>query len=192
MNGIENIIKRIADEAEQNAAEIISRAEAEAAEIRADYDKKCSEKKAEIIARGETVAKEREDRLRGGFELAARKELLAKKQELISRAFDAAKRRLESLSGDELIKTLATLALRAANGGAGEIILSPETRRECGEKVLAACAENKSIRLSVETREIGGGLILRDGASEVNCSFAALVESLREELSREISDILFG
>lgn len=192
MNGIENIIKRIADEAEKNAAEIISRAEAEAAEIRADYDKKCAEKKEEIIARGESVAKEREDRLRGSLELAARKELLSKKQELISRAFDAAKKKLDSLSGDELTVTLSALALRAANGGAGEIILSPETRRACGEKVLEACAENKNIRLSPETREIGGGLILRDGTSEVNCSFAALVESLRDELSREISDILFG
>ena len=192
MNGIENIIKRIADEAEKNAAEITARAEAEATEIRAEYDKKCAEKKAEIIARGESVAKEREDRLRGSFELAARKELLSKKQELISRAFEAAKNKLESLSGDDLVKTLSALALRAANGGAGEIILSPKTRRECGEKVLAACSENKNIRLSLETREIGGGLILRDGTSEVNCSFAALVESLRDELSRKISDILFG
>ncbi len=192
MNGIENIIARITSEAEQNAARIISCAEAEAAEIRSEYDKKCAEKKAEIIARGEKLAAERESRIRGGFELAARKELLTKKQELISRAFDAAKAKLDALSSEELVSTLATLGLRAANGGAGEIILSPETRREYGEKVLSACADNKNIRLAVETRAIGGGLILRDGAAEVNCSFAALVESLRDALSREISDILFG
>ena len=192
MNGIENIIARITSEAEAEAARIISTAETEAAEISAEYEKKCAEKKEGILAEGEALAKEREARLRGGFELAARKELLAKKQELISRAFDEAKKKLSAQTGDELVETLSTLALRAANGGAGEIILSSATRREYGEKVLAACAENKNIRLAVETREIGGGLILRDGTAEVNCSFAALVESLRDELSREISDILFG
>ena len=192
MNGIENITKRIADDAEKEALKIISEAEKEAEAVRKEYAKKGEDIRNAIIERGKKSASERESRLCGVAGLEARKTSLAKKQELISRAFDAAIKKLSDLSDDERADALAALALRAADGGKGEIILSASERAAIGDKIIAKCAANSGITLSAETREIGGGLILRDGASEVNCTFEALVYGQRDTLGREIADILFG
>lgn len=192
MNGIENITKRISDEAEKNATQIIARAREEARAICEEYTQRSEEMKNSLTERGEKSAKEREERLRGTHDLEARKAMLGKKQELISRAFDMAVNKLESSEGDERAGILATLALRAANGGEGEIILPAADKAKLGAKILAKCAENKNITISDETREISGGLILRDGSAEVNCTFRTLVNELRDELSREVADILFG
>ncbi len=192
MNGIENITKRISDEAERNAAQIIARAQEQARVICEEYRQKSEEIKNSLTERGEKSAKEREERLRGTHDLEARKAMLEKKQELISRAFDMAANKLESSEGDERAEILATLALRAANGGKGEIVLSAEDKAELGAKILEKCSENKNITISDETRELGGGLVFREGSAEVNCTFRTLVTELRDELSREVADILFG
>lgn len=192
MNGIENITNRIADEAEKTAREIITAAEAEARAMREEYARKGEGIKEKRLARGRAAAAGIASRRSGAAELEAKRAALSKKQELISRAFDEAAKKLSALSGDERADVLARLALRAADGGSGEIILSEAERKELGRKVLKKCAENKNIALSDETREIGGGLILKDGAAEVNCTFSALVAELRESLSREVADVLFG
>ena len=72
------------------------------------------------------------------------------------------------------------------------MILSKEEKAKIGEKILKKTAENKNITLSDETRDIGSGLILRDGASEVDCTFRTLVMQLRDGMSREVADVLFG
>lgn len=192
MNGIENITKRISDEAEKNAAQIIARAQEEARVICEEYRQKSEEIRHSLTERAEKNAKEREARLRGTYELEARKATLEKKQELISLAFDRAANKLESSEGDERCEIFAKLALRAANGSKGEIILSASDKSKLGAGILAKCAANKNITLSDETREMGGGLVFRDGSAEVNCTFRTLVAELRDELSREVADILFG
>ena len=192
MNGIENIIARISEEAEKSAAQIIRRAEEEARAITEEYKAKSDAIKREISERGQKTADERMARISGAGELDARKAALARKQELISDAFEAAVKKLESLDDAERVKVLVRLALSAADGGPGEIILSKRDSASIGEKVLSGCSENKNITLSDETREIGGGLILRTGKAEVNCSFRALAFELRDELSIAVADILFG
>ncbi len=47
------------------------------------------------------------------------------------------------------------------------------------------------LRLSQETRDIDGGLILKDGSVEVNCAFGTLLRFLRESMSSEVASILF-
>lgn len=47
------------------------------------------------------------------------------------------------------------------------------------------------LTLSGETREMAGGLILRDGQVEVNCAFETQLRVLREEMTAEIAAILF-
>lgn len=192
MNGIENITKRIAEEAEAEAKKILADAEAEALRIRSEYEGLCAKKREEILARGKKIADERASRISGAATLEAKKAALTKKQELISDAFSAACEKLSKLSDDKRALAVARLALLAANGGKGEIILSKAERDAIGAKVIANCSGNTGITLSEETREIGPGLIFRDGTAETNCTFRALVEELRDRMSREIADILFG
>ncbi len=192
MNGIENIIKRIDEDTEKRVSAIIESANAKALEVAAEYAEKCKAVKAEGEARAKKAADEKLTRICGANDLEARKSILAKKQALISDAFVAAAEKLSALPDEKRADTLAGIALRAADGGKGEIILSPSERALIGEKILEKTAENKNITLSEETRDIGSGLILRDGAAEVDCTFRTLVMQLRDNLSREVADVLFG
>jgi len=59
MNGIENIIKRIEKDTETKAADIISRARVDAAEIAKEYEEKCKEIEAAGKERAEKAAQDR-------------------------------------------------------------------------------------------------------------------------------------
>ena len=48
------------------------------------------------------------------------------------------------------------------------------------------------LTLSGETREIDGGLILRDGQVEVNCAFETQLRVLREDMTAEVAAVLFA
>ena len=47
------------------------------------------------------------------------------------------------------------------------------------------------LTLSQETREMAGGLILRDGSVETNCAFETQLRVLREEMAAQVAGILF-
>lgn len=48
------------------------------------------------------------------------------------------------------------------------------------------------LRLSKETRNIPGGVILSAGGVEVNCAFDTLVRLVRPQVERQVADILFA
>lgn len=192
MNGIENIIKRISDDAELEAKKIVADAENEALKIAEDFEKKISAMSEKNLDSANKKAEEEISRLVGGYRLEEKKKTLAKKQELISLAFDAAYDKLISLSDDERADVICALAKKASGGKEGEIILAAEDFDKLFDKVSSRLSQNANIRVSNERADISGGLIFRSGATEINCSFRALVDELRDGMSREIADILFG
>lgn len=191
MNGIDNITKRIADEGENAAREIIAAAEAEARALRAEYAKKAEGVREKILVRAGKDAEDAAFRIESAASSDVRRSYLAKKQELISEAFIKAEEKLASLSGDELVLALASLAIRAADGESGELILA-EKDASLKEKILAKCSENKGITVSEKMHSLGGGFIFKRGNTEINCTFSRLAHELREELQLEIAEILFG
>lgn len=48
------------------------------------------------------------------------------------------------------------------------------------------------LTLAQDTREMAGGLMLRDGNVEVNCAFETQLRVLREEMAAEVAGILFS
>lgn len=48
------------------------------------------------------------------------------------------------------------------------------------------------LTLAQETREMDGGLILRDGQVEVNCAFETQLRVLREDMTAQVAAILFA
>lgn len=55
----------------------------------------------------------------------------------------------------------------------------------------AVLAGTGMLTLSEETRPMAGGLILRDGRVETNCSFEVLIRLQRGALSAEVAQVLF-
>ena len=73
--------------------------------------------------------------------------------------------------------------------------LVKDTLKEVGNAVVTAVGQLKTgtaFTLSPESREMAGGLILKDGNVEINCSFETQLRLLRESLAADVAGILFS
>lgn len=198
MNGIDRITDRIEADAREQAKAIIAEAEAKCAEIRKENEKKAQERYLQLIRNGTKDCESGLERRKSAAEMDAKKSVLALKQDCVAEAFDMAKRRLADMPEDSYVGFLASLAASAAADGSGEIILSARDRERCGKAVLeranaalAAKGLTPALTLAADSREISGGLILRQGGVEVNCSIEALVEALKGPMTADVARTLF-
>ena len=195
MKGTEKIIAHIQSDAQAQCDAVLAAAQEQCDAIREDFAKQAAEAYAERIRAGvKSCADEGESAARLG-RMEAKKTLLAVKQEMISRSFDEAAKQLVSLPEEQYVALLAKLAAAASVTGEEEIVLNAADRARVGEAVVKAAnealGEKGKLTLSDATGEFDGGLILRRGNIEVNCTTALLVELCRGEMSAAIAGVLF-
>ena len=196
MNGIDKIIARLeADsKAEIDALNAEAAAQCEAiraeysAKAQAEYDARMEAGKAECAAQGE--------RLAGAADMEARKSFLTYKQMLVSNAFKEAEKKLAELPKPEYIAFLASLAAKGTVYGTEELIFNARDAKEVGREVAkaanAALGEKGHLTVSEETREIPGGVIIKQGDIETNCAIDMLVQLQRSELASQVAEVLFA
>ena len=195
MKGTEKIIAHIRADAEAQCSAILAAAQEKCDAIGADYAAQAAEAYTERIRAGvKSCADEGDSAARLG-RMEAKKTLLALKQEMISRSFDEAAKKLASLPEEQYVALLGKLAANASVTGEEEIVLNAADRKRVGEAVVKAANEKLgdrgSLQLSESTGEFDGGLILRRGNIEVNCTTALLVELCRGDMSAAIAGVLF-
>ena len=195
MKGTEKIIAHIQSDAQAQCDAVLAAAKEKCDAIREDYAKQAAGAYAERIRAGvKSCADEGESAARLG-RMEAKKTLLAVKQEMISRSFDEAAKQLVSLPEEQYVALLAKLAAAASVTGEEEIVLNAADRARVGEAVVKAAneklGEKGKLKLSDAEGEFDGGLILRRGNIEVNCTTALLVELCRGEMSAAIAGVLF-
>ena len=194
MKGTEKLIAHIKADADAQVNAILAQAEQQCAGIRGDFDKQAAALYAERLRAG---VKETQDRVDGEARIArmeGRKELLAAKQELVSRSFRKAQEQIVSLPEEQYVAFLAKLAAQASVTGEEKIVLNARDRKTIGEKLVKAAnarLKNGRLTLAEETGDFAGGLILRRGSIEANCTVELLVELSRSELSAQVAEILF-
>ncbi len=194
MNGIEKLTQQISAEAQVEVDKILAEAQAKADAIAADYAQQVAAFSAEAQAKAVDAAKQREERLVSMADLAARKDLLTVKQEMVGKAFERALEKLCALNDEEYTALLTKLALQCAKGNE-QLIFSQKDRTRVGKAVATAVNEalgDGNLTLSEQTRPISGGFILSDGDVEVNCAFETLVRLMRGEISGEVAGVLFA
>ena len=194
MKGTEKIIAHIQADAQAQVDAILAQAEQQCAGIRADYDKQAAALYAERLRAGVKQTQDRVDSVERIARMEGRKGLLAAKQEMVSRSFEKAREQIVSLPRERYLAFLAGLAAKAAVTGEEEIILNKRDRAELGEDLVRAAndlLENGKLTLAEETRDFAGGLILRRGNIEVNCTVELLVELSQGELSAKVAELLF-
>lgn len=194
MNGIENIIARIDDDARQESQAILEQARTQAQAILEEYRAQARREAEAILERGRTAAAQQGQRLDSAAQLEGRKALLAAKQELIQAAFDRALEKLRGLPREEYISLLADLAAKASSTGREKLIFSQTDRAAVGKAVVMAANQrlgDGALTLSEECRNMEGGFVLSGGAVEVNCSFEALLRQARAPLTAPVTAVLF-
>ena len=197
MNGLEKITARIESDAAADAARIAEEAKQQCEAIRAEGEEKAQASYWKRVQDGVKATEDRAARLSKAADMEARKSILARKQTIVTRAFDLAEQRLLSLSGEAYVAFLAGLAAKASVTGAEEIVLNKKDAA-LGKKVaakaneqLAAQGRQAKLALSRQTGDFSGGLILKDGDVSVNCTVSALIAEARLKQASEVAAALF-
>ena len=194
MNGIETIIQRLNTDAKAETDALLDKARQDAAAITTRCQAQADKETADLAARNQRAAAEREERLVSAAQMEARKTILAAKQAVMEEVYAKALEKLRSLPQDRAVEVLASLLNEAAPQGKGEVLFSAQDRETVGRAAVdAANAQNGGqLTLSGETANIPGGFILRNGSIEVNCAYDTLIRLQKTETAGQVARQLFG
>lgn len=196
MNGIEVICGKIISDAKNKADEIIDKARKEAALFEEQQQVLTDSALESVKAEGKIKANEAKELKIKRANMDAKKMIASKKQSLISSAFTSALTHLASLPSEDYFSLLTELAKGACSQcGEGKLVFNASDREKYGNRVVdavnAAFSSDK-YSLSDEIADIRGGLILKSGYIDINCSLEVIINSLSDEMALEIADTLFA
>ena len=221
INGLDKITDKILAEAQGEADRIIADAEAECARISEDFAKRAAQIKETLSAEAEREATDTVARAKAAAENRRRNLLLSARAKALDEVFDttlAWVRKLDAEKYTDVLVGLLSAALieqeaaerdsRTLYGeedalapDAYEVILNTRDRDRYGKEVLSRVRTKLAgklpegflakVVLSDRTVSIDGGLVLRCGNVESNCSLDLLFAELRSELESEVSHALF-
>lgn len=207
MTGLSKITDKILAEARADAAATLAQAKARAEEISRDAERRAAELCERVDESAKREASEIVSRTKSSEAMLRRNALLAEKSAMIDEVFSEAHRELLALSDEKYLALLAALAstvlgqLRAdeatnrelygeeESAEPFEVLLNARDADRCGKALKKALPEDA--HLSDEVAAIDGGLIVRHGRVEVNCSLKSLIDQVRPTLEARISHTLF-
>jgi V/A-type H+/Na+-transporting ATPase subunit E len=192
---VDDILKRIEADAEEQVQRILAEGREEAEAVLAEARAKADARRGELQARAEQHAAEERNRITTLARLSVRRELLDAKQALIDRVFSEAAKRVEEMPRDEYRTFISALLKENVESGDEEVLIG-EGEKHIDQPFLDSVAlgikNGRGLILSDERRQIRGGFILRKGRIETNCALETILRDARERLETEIASILFG
>ena len=221
INGLNKITDKILSEAQATADKILADAQAECDRINAEYAERAEKIRSEISGEAEKGGMEYVARIRSTAATNKRNLLLQTKSDLIDGVFAGVleqTRNLELQKYNEILVGLLSAALleqleseetsrnlygeeEALAPEFYEVMLSQRDRDRSGKAVIEGVQKHLAgkvsaeklarLKLSAQTANIDGGLVLRCGSVESNCSLSILFAQLRESLESEVARTLF-
>lgn len=221
INGLHKITDKILSEAQEKADMILADAQAECDRINAEYAERAEKIRTDISSEAEKGGMEYVARVRSTAATSKRNLLLQTKSDLIDGVFASVleqTRTLELEKYNEILIGLLSAALleqiesedisrtlygeeEALAPECYEVLFNQRDRDRCGKAIIegvqkhlfgkVAAEKLSRLTLSAGTAAIDGGLILRCGNIESNCSLSILFAQLREDLEAEVARALF-
>lgn len=221
INGLNKITDKILSEAQAKADKILADAAAECDRINAEYAERAEKIRSDISSEAEKGGMEYVARIRATAATSKRNLLLQTKSDLIDGVFAAVleqTRNLELEKYNEILVGLLSAAFleqmeaedisqklygeeEALSPERYEVVLNQRDRDRCGKAVIEGVQKHLAGKVSAEklarlvlasgTANIDGGLVLRCGNVESNCSLSILFAQLREGLETDVARALF-
>lgn len=199
MSNIGNLTSKILKDAEVKRDNILAVAEEEKAKI---LNKKKDEAKtleATMLEKAKSEAQTRKERVISSAELKARNEKLQAKQTVIQEVFEKAVEELCKLGKDDYLAFIKNGVTSLAITGDENLILNAEGQKLVNDdfiksinKELSSKGKEGNLKLSSTVGSFKGGFILEKNGIEINNTFEALVESMKEEMQLEVAKALFN
>jgi V/A-type H+-transporting ATPase subunit E len=203
IGNIETLTEEILSQAKEQANVAFER-EQRISERDLGYAKEDAEKiKEQQRAKTQSIVETEKKKTRAAAEMEARRVLLEKKEELVSRLFDSAESKLEEMRGSKVYIDIISKSIKDAVSNIGNNLVV-----EFGEKdksiltndVVSSIQSNISKSLGLEvnlkfvpsSENIPAGVIIKsvDGRMIIDGSFPNLMRKLKEDLRGKISEIL--
>ena len=220
MTGLEKVIGKIIADAEADARVVLDKAQAECEALKARYAAETEAEIERMVDECDRECQALIIRARSSAAMAKRNAILEARAKLIDDAYASAEKIIRNMNGEQYLELLHKM-LRSAmrnqlegeaeslrlygediSPAAYEVVLNSRDRDTYGEKLLAtyrvgygsrlAPAVLDKVRLASDVASIDGGIILRCGPVETNCSLAMLMAENRRETEARVSRILFG
>lgn len=199
MEGINKITERIAAEAREEIASIQAETAEKCRAIKDEYNQKAQEEYWKRIREGAKEYEAYGQRLSGAASMETKKSILAMKQETISHVFDKAIENLCNMPEQQYVEFLARQAANAASTGLEELVFNARDKASCSKSVIKSSNELLKKRgllpkltVSEVTGSFKGGLLVKQGDIEVNCTVEKLVELSKSELTAQVAGVLFA
>ncbi len=198
MSNLNNITSKIIKDAEEKRDEILNAAQVESDSIIAKETKKAKNLEVELIEKAKIEAKARENRVISNARLKVRNNELKAKQDMISKVFEKAVERLNSLSTLEykeyILRALDSLDLEGTEiliiNKKDEDVINNKFLLDLNNKLISL---EKKGKISILTNgNFDRGFILDRNGIQINNTFESLVKSLRSELELEVTKVLFN
>ena len=197
--GLASITKEILEDAERDARNIISRAEATAERILKHAKEEAERRYDEIIRKGKERIKDKKRQAISLFELETKNNLLEAKEEIIEEVYDEAIKRLRQYTLTEeytnCIFRLIREASRQIKSDALIIRLNERDYQILTKKRLDELSRKLGVKIIKSDEKINctGGVVVTslDGKIIVDNTFENRLRALKDPLRTKIAKILF-
>lgn len=193
MTGIENILNKIdslsalecetiLSAAQRDASKILSDAKFEAARKESQIELECDNKCEAIKKRSESLSNLEEKQI-----------MLKYKQAAISQMIQTGITYLKSLPDDEYFDLIYKMIKKNSSPNSGEIFFNSKDLSRLPSDFLKKANEisKGELTLSDKAISIDSGFVLKYSDIEQNCSFEAIALSSLEQISDQVSHLLF-
>ena len=220
MTGLEKILEQIEGEARERASSILQQSEEECMALAKDYAARAEQTRERLEKEGLAAIEATVNAARAQSEKTHAEILQNARRALIDETFECAKRALcdkDAGKYRELLTALLVSALleqhRAEQQSIAfgdeveeferfEVLMNEKDKERFGAQVITNARSTvtrhigaqKAAKLSLgeQSAEIDGGLILRFGDVELNCTLGVLMADIRHTLEPRVCEILFG
>ena len=186
------LLQSILHSGEEQAAAVKADADRQAAAIAEEAAKKADAEAAEMLAAAEKKAEAVKKTALSNASLLTRNAVLEAKRREINAAVDAMITHIAELPDAEYFALLYKMAAGVPTKE-GELLLNARDLSRLPQDFTAQLQQvGLNATVAKEPAEIDGGFILRTGAIEQNCSFAAVIEDKRNAIEDDINALLFS
>lgn len=194
---VKTILDKIGEDARAGAADILEDAKQKADAIRTASQKRINDKLALNRQRIAQDGEDTEKRMLRMAELEDKKTGLAQKRQVMDSAFQQAAEDLRALPKEEMKAYFLRQAVSLAEGT--ETLLAGQHTKDLLD---ASFVEEANQQLKAKGREgnlalgsqvvPGTGFVLQKDGIQINCTFEALVDSMRLQAETDVAGILFS
>ena len=196
MSGLDNIVKKIKSNSQEEIELIKKDAEGYRASVLAQAKKNTDKEIKDILDNSKREQAVYEEKVASSGEFKQRNALLKAKGEVIDEVIERALDELKNQDTDAYFDTVLNILKDNVQSNDGKICFSKadldRMPSDFGAKVNEVAKEKDgSLEVDTEPADIADGFVLKYGDIEENCTFDAIFESKRDELRDLVNKNLF-